>query len=373
MAGGEAASSGHDAVTANDISFSVRRATRADGPAILTCLTEAFEPYRAEYTPGAFDDTVPELAGIEARLASMIALVAVDANNDIIGTVSAAVVNRSEGHLRGMAVRPRWQGTPVADQLMNEALASLQNAGCREVTLDTTRPLQRAVRFYERHGFIHSGVVTDFFEMPLLRFSKELESADRHSPPRRVIILLFDDVEILDFAGPYEVFSLAAAADSSKLCAVETVGPDRSVICNGGLRVETSFRFGDCPTADLLVVPGGPGVRTSNPQQKNVLQFIHSADSLFSLVASVCTGSFLLARAGLLWGRAATTHTQRAAEFRREHPAIQLTGDKIVDTGAVVTSGGISSGIDLSLYILEKWFGRQCRAEVARRLDGPWT
>ena len=360
-------------MTESDDSIRVRRATRADAAAILRCLNEAFEPYRAFYTVAAFDDTVPGISGIEARLASMIVLVACDANNEIVGTVSAAVLNGSEGHLRGMAVRPQWQGTAAANQLMTEALTRLQNAGCREVTLDTTRPLQRAIRFYERHGFVHSGVVTNFFEMSLLRFSKGLESADRHSPPRRVVIMLFDDVEVLDFAGPYEVFSLATAEDGLKLCALETVGPDQSVICNGGLRVETRFRFDECPVADLLVVPGGPGARRPSAEQKNVLQFIQSAASLFPLVASVCTGSFLLARAGLLSGRAATTHTQRAVEFHREFPSIELIADKIVDTGPVVTSGGISSGIDLSLYILEHWFGRQCRAEVARRLDGPWT
>jgi len=104
----------------------------------------------------------------------MISLVASDAAGEVVGTVTGAVVSGTEGHLRGMAVRPGWQGTPVSDLLLTDAVRRLQEAGCREVTLDTTLPLKRAIRFYERHGFVPTGKVADFFGMPLLEYRRQL-------------------------------------------------------------------------------------------------------------------------------------------------------------------------------------------------------
>lgn len=360
---------GRDVVSANR-TFQIRRATVADARVLRECLSDAFEPYRSQYTAEAFADTVPDLDGIERRLRTMTCFVATNEHGDVVGTVAAQPIGNGEGHLRGMAVPERWQGSGVAALLLSTAERLLRDAGCTVISLDTTRPLERAVRFYERQGFAPSGRVQDFYGMPLYEYKKALST---DTPQRRVVILLFDGVEVLDFGGPYEVFSLATAPGGSKLCSVSTVAATSEVTCMGGLKVKADFALSECPDADLLVVPGGPGARIPGAQHPQILTFLATIQSKIPVMASVCTGSFLLARANLLDGLDATTHPDRREQFRTEFPEIRLSSDKIVDRGSLITVGGISSGIDLGLYIVEKWFGSACRSDVARRLDGAWT
>lgn len=154
-------------------SFSIRKVTTEDAEAILTCLAAAFEPYREQYTPAAFSDTVLTRDTVQQRLLTMCLFVAVVADH-VVGTVGCQVLGNGEGHLRGMAVLPEWQAKGIALALLQAAEAELRHNRCRRVTLDTTEPLQRAVRFYKRHGFAPSGRVSDFFGMRLYEYVKLL-------------------------------------------------------------------------------------------------------------------------------------------------------------------------------------------------------
>jgi ribosomal protein S18 acetylase RimI-like enzyme len=154
--------------------YFIRAATAEDAPEILKCLARAFEPYRSSYTPGAWNDTVLSPETIQQRLESMRILVAVS-QDGAVGTIACGSVSADEGHLRGMAVLPSWQGQGVAEALLQAAEAELMMYGCKRITLDTTEPLQRAMRFYEKHGYRRSGMVTDFFGMRLHEFIKDLE------------------------------------------------------------------------------------------------------------------------------------------------------------------------------------------------------
>jgi ribosomal protein S18 acetylase RimI-like enzyme len=154
--------------------FSVRRATPEDAAAVLDCLRAAFEPYRGQYTPAAFEDTVLTPGTVGERLATMAVFLAVTPGGEVVGTVACEVVGVGEGHLRGMAVRPSWQGCGMADELLKAAETELHRAGCGRVSLDTTRHLGRAIRFYEAHGFRASGKVSDFFGMELFEYVKTL-------------------------------------------------------------------------------------------------------------------------------------------------------------------------------------------------------
>ena len=145
-----------------------------DASGILECLRIAFEPYRDKYTLGAFADTVLTPQTIRDRLGQMSAFVAVTAGEQIVGTIACSVIAAGEGHLRGMAVLPEWHGHGVAEKLLQSAELDLAGRGCSRITLDTTEPLQRAMRFYERHGYITSGRTADFFGMPLHEYVKEL-------------------------------------------------------------------------------------------------------------------------------------------------------------------------------------------------------
>jgi GNAT superfamily N-acetyltransferase len=153
-------------------SLEIRAASMKDSQAILTCLRAAFEPYRAQYTSAAFTDTVLGPDTIQKRMSDMRVLVAVS-EQSIVGTIAYAATGE-EGHFRGMAVFPDWHGSGVASALLSAAEDELRKMGCQFVTLDTTEPLQRAVRFYEKRGFSASGKVTDFFGMSLYEYSKSL-------------------------------------------------------------------------------------------------------------------------------------------------------------------------------------------------------
>jgi GNAT superfamily N-acetyltransferase len=153
-------------------SFEIRKAASHDGPAILACLAAAFAPYRNQYTPAAFADTVMDAASVQERIRGMCIFVAMS-EQKIAGTIGCKA-NGEEGHLRGMAVLPEWQGTALASSLLQAAEAELRRSGCKLVTLDTTLPLRRAIRFYERHEFAASGRVRDFFGMELFEYTKSL-------------------------------------------------------------------------------------------------------------------------------------------------------------------------------------------------------
>ena len=153
--------------------LSIRAADAADAAGIVTCLETAFAPYRSLYTPAPYADTIPHIDGILRRIAAMHVLVAV-AGDQVVGTIAGAVNDRGEGHLRGMAVSPEWQGSGIASQLLVAIEDYLRARNCRRVTLDTTLPLDQALRFYQRHGYRRSGVIADFFGMSLYEYAKDL-------------------------------------------------------------------------------------------------------------------------------------------------------------------------------------------------------
>ena len=150
----------------------IRPAVGGDEAGILQCMRAAFEPYRDDYTPGAYADTVIDDAALAVRMARMQVLVA-SSGEKIVGTVSGSLTD-GEGHLRGMAVLPELRGSGLAAALIKAIEDWLKSRGCRRVTLDTTLPLQAAIRFYEKNGYRRSGQIPDYFGMPLVEYVKEL-------------------------------------------------------------------------------------------------------------------------------------------------------------------------------------------------------
>jgi ribosomal protein S18 acetylase RimI-like enzyme len=152
--------------------FVIRPASLEDAAAILHSLRAAFEPYRSQYTRQAWLDTVMTQDTLLQRLSSMTVLVAVGAQDNAVGTIGGAVVSAFEGHLRGMAVPPQWHGCGIAQRLLEAMEKHLLAKGCTCISLDTTEPLLRAMRFYEKNGFTRTGKITDFFGMPLIEYAK---------------------------------------------------------------------------------------------------------------------------------------------------------------------------------------------------------
>lgn len=192
---------------------------------------------------------------------------------------------------------------------------------------------------------------------------------------RSVALLVFDDVEVLDFAGPYEVFSVTAELNDPKPFAVRVVAERRAPIrARNGLSVNPDAAIADVQTADILIVPGGQGTRRemNNPA---MVEWIASVSTGAELVLSVCTGSLVLAKAGLLSGLAATTHHGTFDLLRELAPGTTVVEDRrFVDNGKVVTSGGISAGIDMSLHIVARLLGEETAERTARHMeyDGKW-
>jgi len=152
----------------------IRRAGDRDRPGILRCLAAAFAPYREAYTVDVFADTVLSRRSIGRRLRSHAVFVAIDRRGRVVGTVGGRARGRGEGHVRGMAVVPAWQGRGVAPRLLGRVEDELRARGCTFVTLDTTEPLRRAARFYRRRGYRRTGRARRFSGMALLEFRKEL-------------------------------------------------------------------------------------------------------------------------------------------------------------------------------------------------------
>ena len=197
--------------------------------------------------------------------------------------------------------------------------------------------------------------------------------------PRTVGILVFEDVEVLDFCGPFEVFASAAlppeeaGGEERPLYDVRVVAENPGIVrCRGGLLVQPHHTLADHPPLDLVVLPGGFGTRRErgNPV---VLDWIGRQHAAGALTTSVCTGSFLLAAAGLLDGRAATSHWQTLEWLEREHPAVDVrAGERIVDEGEIVTSAGVSAGIDMALHVVRRQHGDAVARATARDMEYDW-
>lgn len=194
---------------------------------------------------------------------------------------------------------------------------------------------------------------------------------------RNVGVLIFDGVDLLDFAGPFEVFYQTRLAPGVKPrrsretapFEVFTVAPSSAPVrANGGVLVTPHHSFADVPRIDLLVVPGGLGTRTLI-RDAELLDWIRDRAAAAERVASVCTGSLLLAKAGLLQGRRAATHWAAADLLESLGSGAIVVRDRRVVEDGVVTSAGVSSGIDMAFHIVETLFGREVAEDTARYIE----
>jgi transcriptional regulator GlxA family with amidase domain len=196
--------------------------------------------------------------------------------------------------------------------------------------------------------------------------------------PLIVGILIFDDVEILDVAGPFEVFAVTRLNDQQRL---QQSSPfkvylisetNKQITAIGGLRLTPDVTITECPELDLLIIPGGWGTRIES-KNKILVNWISNQFTNDRLIASVCTGSSLLGKAGLLDGRDATTHW-RAFDFLKESApkARILKNVRFTLIEPIFTSAGVSAGIDLSLRIVSHFFGTEIGQATARYMEYPY-
>ncbi len=186
----------------------------------------------------------------------------------------------------------------------------------------------------------------------------------------KVGIFIFNEVEVLDFAGPFEVFSLVEK-HKNKLFEVITIGQNEETIsARNGLLVKPNVTFETCPKLDILIIPGGYGADQIEIKNETTLAWIKEQYPKVSLLASVCTGAFLLAECGLLRHKKATTHWMDTLLLAKKYPKISvLENVKFIEQGNIITAGGISAGINMSFYIVQKLFGKEIAAFTAKRME----
>jgi transcriptional regulator GlxA family with amidase domain len=192
-------------------------------------------------------------------------------------------------------------------------------------------------------------------------------------PTRNLGILIFDDVEVLDFCGPFEVFSVSRQFVAPPVFNVFTVAQStKPVLARNGLSVNPRYGFADSPDLQILLVPGGQGTRREM-HNGEVVDWIRAKAQTAELVLSVCTGAVLLAKAGLLDGLAATTHGGAIDFLREVAPRTTVKpGERFIDNGRVICSAGIAAGIDMSLHVVARLAGTEVAAQTARYMEYPW-
>jgi transcriptional regulator GlxA family with amidase domain len=200
--------------------------------------------------------------------------------------------------------------------------------------------------------------------------------------PKTLAILVFDDVEVLDFAGPFEVFSITRQRDGQQAFQVstvaETAGP---VLARNRLSINPSYTLDTCPPPDIVLIPGGGGYHANGEpygtrrEMNNpvILDWVSHQAQRSELLLSVCTGALILAKANLLDGLSATTHHHATDHLRELAPQTQvLDHARIVDNGNIILSAGISAGIDMSLYVVAKLLSQADALKTAEYMEYDW-
>ena len=195
---------------------------------------------------------------------------------------------------------------------------------------------------------------------------------------KRVGIVVFPDVEVLDFCGPFEVFSVtrlnedARREESSPFEVLLVAETKDTVVATGGLKVIPDVTLETCPPLDILVVPGGWGTRAEAKNQR-LLDWIAERGRSVETLTSVCTGSMLLGHAGLLDDRRATTHWRSLDRMRDTFPSVTVEEKlHVVEHDHIVTSAGISAGIDMALRVVIRYFGEAVGRGTARNMEYPF-
>lgn len=193
------------------------------------------------------------------------------------------------------------------------------------------------------------------------------------SNSRNLAILLFDDAEVLDFCGPFEVFSVAnRTLDAPAFKVFMVTAKPGAVNATNGFSVNPDFEIANCPQPELLLIPGGRGTRREMNNEP-LIEWIKLTAIDADLVLSVCTGALLLGKAGLLDGLEVTTHHVAYELLRGIVPSATVHEDRrFVDNGRVITSAGIAAGIDMSLHVVERLLGADAAASTANHMEYPW-
>lgn len=183
-------------------------------------------------------------------------------------------------------------------------------------------------------------------------------------------IFLFNEVEVLDFAGPFEVFSVTEVNEEKPFTVYTVSENGETITARNGLKVQPDYSIENLPPVDILIIPGGLGAREYEIKNEIVIKWIRQQMKEVKLMTSVCTGALLLAKAGLLEGLKATTHWASIEKFKNEFQNVEVIENvKFVDEGHIITSAGISAGINMAFHIVKNLLGVHVAEDTAKRME----
>jgi transcriptional regulator GlxA family with amidase domain len=190
--------------------------------------------------------------------------------------------------------------------------------------------------------------------------------------PRNLAILVHDDVEVLDFCGPFEAFGVTGDTDHAYFNVFTVADEARTVRANTGMLIQPNHTIDDCPPLSMLLIPGGStGVILENPR---LMAWIAEQEQQVEHLMSVCTGAMVLATLGLLDGLEATTHYGSYDRLQEAAPSAVVRRDvRVADNGHIVTGAGVSAGIDLALHMIARLYGLQETDDVAQYMMYRWA
>jgi transcriptional regulator GlxA family with amidase domain len=184
-------------------------------------------------------------------------------------------------------------------------------------------------------------------------------------------IYIYDEAEVLDFSGPYEVFSVANRFLENKHN-LFLVSENEKVIARGDYKVLSDYTISNHPDIDILIVVGGVHIYEMDKPQ--VIEWISKVSKDTKLTASVCTGAFLLAKAGIITNHKVTTHWEDIEDLKKLFPNLNVVENvRWVDEENIITSAGISAGIDMSLHLISKLYNIELAEKTARKMQFDWT
>ena len=187
-------------------------------------------------------------------------------------------------------------------------------------------------------------------------------------------IYIYDDVEVLDFSGPFEVFSVASRFldINTKFNVFLISEKSQAINARGGYSVNSNYHFLNHPRIDILIVAGG--VHTQELKKENVINWIEKIAKETKITASVCTGAFLLAQAKVITNHSVTTHWEDIEDLKKDYPSLNVKNNlRWVEDKNIITSGGISAGIDMSLYLVSKLTDEDLAIKTAKQMEFDWT
>jgi len=186
-------------------------------------------------------------------------------------------------------------------------------------------------------------------------------------------ILVFNEVEVLDFAGPFEVFSITERNHEKCFNVFLISENDQILKARNGLLIKANYTIKNCPNIDILIIPGGYGAEKIEIHNETLLKWIVKMYTTCMYLCSVCTGTFLLAKAGVIINHTVTTHWLDIEELQTQYPNLEVKRNKkYIDLGKIITSGGISSGIEMSLHLVSKIINIEIANYTAKRMEYNW-